>query len=246
MTATAELIPADAPTAAVVPASPYLALIDKAIEKGVNPEHLAKFLDLQERWDQAEAKKAYAEAVMRFQAECPPIYKRRTADTGKYKYQYAGYEDVWEVAGPVMERCRLAVAFSTEMIPPGAIKITCNVRHGTHVEPHTLTVPVPSQMVVNDTQKFGAALSYAKRYVFCAAMNVVVTGEDSDAKGLLDTIDAEEKAQIEKLIEEKGVNLAAFMDWVKQLCGAETIDAIPANKFPAVHDALKRKKGGGK
>jgi hypothetical protein len=36
-------------------------------------------------------------------------------------------------------------------------------------------------MRVNETQKFGAALSYAKRYALQGALNIVVTDEDTDA-----------------------------------------------------------------
>jgi hypothetical protein len=122
--------------------------------------------------------------------------------------------------------------------------VVCCIRVGAHYQDHHFTTPVPADLKVNDTQKMGAALSYAKRYVLCAALNIVVTDEDNDAASLMDLIGDPEIEQLNTLIYEKNVDLRRFLDWA----GVESLDKMPRAKFDKALDMLKRKKsnGGGK
>lgn len=158
-----------------------LTLLHTALEKGVDPDRLGKLMDLAERWEENRASKAFADAITKFQKLCPPIHKSQMAgkSDGRMQYKFASYDDVMYVAGPILADCGIAISFTTDPSEHG-LKATCRVRVGTHYEDHTLTVPIPD-MRVNGTQQFGAALTYAKRYVLCAALNIVVTNEDDDA-----------------------------------------------------------------
>lgn len=214
-----------------------LTLLQTAVARGMQPDQLEKLMDLHERDQQRQAKDAFCRALTEFQAECPLIVKDRKAD----RFKFASYDDVMKAVGPVLARHRLAVSFGTE-VSGAALKIVCTVRHGTHADQTSHVVPLPAEMRVNDTQKFGAALSYAKRYALCAALNIVVTDEDSDAVAL-DYITSDQVAEIEELVREKGANLNRFLEFA----GAESIDKIHGARFNEVIDALRRKpavKGG--
>src|SRR5436190_8740894 len=189
-----------------------LVLLQAMIEKGVQPEQLSRLMDLAERWEANRAAEAFAEAVTGFQAECPMILKRRKAGTrenSKVKFDFASYDDVMKEAGPLLAKWKIVPSFTTEPAEQG-VKCTCRIRVGTHVELTTLTLPIPAG-VVNDTQLYGQAVTYAKRYALCAALNIVVSDEDNDASKCLDTIDQDDVRQLNTLIEEKGVNLDAFL-----------------------------------
>jgi len=226
-----DLAPVDPP--AVNP----LALIQAAVERGIDAAQLERLMDLQERYEKNQAAKVFAAAVAAFQAECPRVYKRRTADTGKMKYQFASMDDVMRAAGPVLAKHGIAVTFPNTEPTADGLRVTCRVRVGCHCEDTPLTIPVP-QMVVNDTQRVGAALSYAKRLSLCAALNIVVTDEDDDAASCVQNIDPTQVAEIKRLIAEKNVNVPMFLTWAE----VARVEDIALANYPKVVDMLARKK----
>lgn len=214
------------------PATTPLAIIATAIERGVPAAELAQLMDLQERYERNQAAAAFGAAVARFQSLCPIVHKsRNTKESGNFGYAFASYDDVMRAAGPALKECGLALNFSSEHVDSG-IKVTCRVRHGMHYEDHTLTVPVPS-MKVNDTQRYGAALSYAKRYALCAALNIVVSDEDTDAANLdSEPIRESQLKQLRDLLMATNSDGARFLKWAK----VERLEDLNVAKF---HEAVK-------
>lgn len=208
-------------------------LMQSFIEKGGDPKDLTVMVDLKERIDRNNAAEAYAEAVAEFQSRCPPIHKGR--EVRAMGYSFASFDDIMRVVQPILRDCGLSVAFSTKMID-GMIEATCTVRHGIHSEPHTVTLPLPGGMKVNDTQKAGAALSYAKRYSLCGALNIVVTDDDTDAAGM-ETVSEAEADTLDNMIRESGANRKKFLDWA----GVEKLSEFPASKYQRGLDMLRKK-----
>lgn len=234
-TQTSLLAAADAPRANEPQTMTPMALIAAAIEKGYAPDQLSALMDLQERHERNEAARQFAEALTRFQSRCPRIAKDRTAGSGAYSYQFASYDDVMAGISGLLAECGLCLSFSTTTHEKG-LRVTLTIRCGTHTQDNTLDVSIP-EMKVNDTQKYGAALSYAKRYALCAALNIVVTDEDNDAAGMSETITEEQCVRIQEWIAQKNVNAKKFLEWL----GVESLSEIPASKYSMAIDALKRK-----
>jgi hypothetical protein len=71
-----------------------LAMASEFIKKdsNVDIDKLAKLLDIQERWEANEAKKAYVEAMAAFKASPPTIYKDRHVKYGNTEYDHASLE----------------------------------------------------------------------------------------------------------------------------------------------------------
>lgn len=214
-----------------------MTLIAAALDRSdIDPGKLEKLMELQERWDRNRAAEAFGQALTNFQTKCPIIHKSRTVKlSSQGGYKFASYDDIHREIAPLLAECGLAVSFSTDQVE-GKLKATCRIRHGTHYEDHTLTVPVPD-MRVNDTQKYGAALSYAKRYALCAALNIVVSDEDSDAEGLVETIGDEEIATLQEWIESTGTDLPKFLKWA----AIESLKEMSRDFYPAAINQLKRK-----
>jgi hypothetical protein len=221
-----------------------LVLVQAAIDKGCDPDKLGKLMDLAERWQANQAAAAFGDAIASFQAECPTVFKRRaTQQTDRFEgYNYASYDDVMREAGPLLAKNNIAVTFSMENVPQVGITVTCKVRVGIHAEDTTLTIPIPA-MKVNDTQKFGAAMSYAKRYALCAALNIVVTDEDNDAAGM-DTVSKDQIDQMSKIIKDKGVNFKRFCEWAGEAAKrpVTNLEEMPVAIFAKAMDMLNRKK----
>lgn len=205
---------------------------------------MQQLMELKRDWDRDRAAEVYANALTNFQANCPVVGKHRTAtiasQKGSYKYQFAGYEDVMKQVKPLLNENKIAISFSTAATDKG-ILATCTLRVGTHAEKCTLEVPIPS-MNVNDTQKYGAALSYAKRYCLCAALNIVVGDEDDDASALapVATITEEQVVQLEDWILSTDSDRARFL----KAFSIEKLSDLPAVKFQNAIDAFKKKQAG--
>jgi hypothetical protein len=218
------------------PATNPLAILAAAVERGADPEQLDKLLGLQERYERNEAAKAFSDALAEFQRLCPPVVKSREAGAGNFKYAYAGYEDVWKVAGPYLADLGISVSFSTDQQDKGILG-TIFVRKGIHEVSRTMYLPLPG-MRVNDSQQYGAAVKYVKRYLLEAALNIVTQGEpDDDAQCCYERITEEQAVKLREWLIEKNVNLPRFLEWA----GVESLGDMPADKYPQAIEYLKRK-----
>lgn len=216
-----------------------LQMIQAAIEKGIDPDKLMTFA---ERYERNRAAEAFGRAITKFQSLCPRITKSRTASIqprdgskASFNYKFSGFDDIDKVIRPLLIECGLAISFSTEDVPAKGIKATCRVRHGIHFEDTTLTVPVPAMS--NATQGYGAALSYAKRYALCAALNIVITDEDNDGAGL-DCLTEAESNSIMKVIELKGADSSRWLKRLLAFAGAESLSRIPRSRYREIMDLL--------
>lgn len=201
-----------------------LTIIERAIDRGCDPDQLEKLLALQERWEKNEAAKRYAEAITTFQAKCPRVLKSREAviqskkgEGSSYKYPFASYDDIMAAIHPLLAECQIGVDFTSDLPTEGKLKITCRLRVGTHTEDKTMSVPIPS-LLANDTQRYGAALQYAKRYCLCAALNIVLTDDiDNDAAGLdEELVTGTMCEEIKATLDAKGRKLDAFIAWANE------------------------------
>ena len=228
-----QIVPAE-PRPAAVAVTPAVVL-DRMLERGQNIQDAMEFF---EKWESRIAAENYGHALAAFQAQCPQIVKRRQIDLGGGKGPlFASLDDIHEVIKPILAANGLAVRYSAEMTDSGQMRATCFIRHGRHEEASEVTLPVPTQMRVNDCQKMGAALSYAKRYALCAALNIVVTDEDNDAATVMETITEEQMAQLEEWIEVSGADRVRFL----KRFAIEKLADMPATQFLVAIGELKRK-----
>lgn len=210
-----------------------LAIIARAVDNGMEPDKLGKLMELQERWQRNEDAKAFAVSLSTFQAKCPQITKRRTMDLGGGKGPtYASLDDIMREVSGLLQECGLAVTFSASITDGGMMKAVCKLHCGSHVQESEITLPVPSAMRVNDTQKMGAALSYAKRYALCAALNIVVTDEDNDganlaASGEMELVTGAQAAELADMIKAKKLSLEKLCEWA----GVTTLDDLSVAKY---------------
>lgn len=213
------------------------ALISQAISAGIP---LGELREYAKEWEASQAADAFGHALAEFQAHCPQIKKNRQIDLGGGKGpQYASYDDIDEIVRPFMAEYGLSKTFSANITDTGQMRVVCKIRHGRHVEQNEVTLPVPTQMRVNDTQKMGAALQYGKRYALCAALDIVVTDEDKDARNMFVGINELQLATIEDWISLMGdkFKLRPFLKWLE----IEMLSELPADKYEMVVTELQSK-----
>ncbi len=159
-------------------------LISQAITQGVSVETMGKLMDLQDRWEEKKAKKAFDEAMAEFQVECP-IIKKKTAVKDKFGevlYYYAKIESIVEQVRPFIQKN----GFSYRIITGERNKMLfadCIVKHKLgHTETTPFEVPLGAgTSIMSAPQKQAASLTFAKRYAFCNAFGIMTGDDDTDA-----------------------------------------------------------------
>lgn len=158
-----------------------LALIKSAIDKGIDPEALGKLLDLQDRVMAKQAAMAFNEAKKRFQAECRPITKNRTAEFKSTKYTFADLEQVTQSIRPLLEKHGFSYSFD-QTHNGGIIQVTCYLRHEQgHQEATTFSAPWGTNAGMSEAQKYASATTFCQRYALRLALGLPV-GEDNDGR----------------------------------------------------------------
>src|SRR5690349_2961365 len=105
-------------------------LLQIAIDKGADMEKLEKLMDLQERWEANEAKKAYNRAFAAFKAEAVSIIKTANTTSGPLSGRiYADKNDVVMAATPALSKFGLSSSWKITKDDKDWIEVTCYLRH---------------------------------------------------------------------------------------------------------------------
>ena len=158
-------------------------LLQLAIEKGVDVQQLEKLLALQERWQKTQAEKEFNLAMSNFQKNCPVIKKKNAVKgkDGKERYKFANIGDIVAQTKDEISANKLFYDFKTEDSKE-FMKIICTVTHEAgHSKSTDFTIPIGKEDYMTDVQKYGARLSFGKRYAFCNAFGITTGDEDTDA-----------------------------------------------------------------
>lgn len=112
------------------------------------------------------------ESLAKIAKEMPVIGRNKRANVGKFSYNYANLEKVWEVAYPVISKNGFTVMHMAE-----TDKVTTIAKHVSGKE-------ISSSILISqsDPQKKGGEISYYKRYNLCMLFNIIIADEDKDAK----------------------------------------------------------------
>ncbi len=226
------------------------ALIAMAIDKGMTPDHLERLFNMQERHERNAAGLRFGDAMAAFQRDCPAVFKGRAGARGNY----ASYEDVMLVAKPWLSKHGISISFEVDTGSEGRMQIGVRIQVGAHAEDRTFPFLVPADLKANDSQRFGAALTYAKRHALCSALNIVVTDqrEDNDADEVDEFVTPTQAKHLHVLMEEAEANRTKFFAWASTANGSDvaTLDEMPQRLYQQAETLLRskiaqRKKEGG-
>jgi len=162
-------------------------LISQAIDKGLDVEQLGKLMDLQEHYEANLARKAYADAMNRFQAKKPKLVKSSnvnytTPKGGTTNYNFIPLPQIQKAIDKEASKVGLSYSWKQELLENN-IKITCVVTHiDGHSEETWLSAPADNSGGKNTIQGIGSAVSYLKRYTLTNAFGLS-SEEDDDGIG---------------------------------------------------------------
>ncbi len=234
---------------AVVDEESPATLVRLAIEKGVDVAILEKLVGLVERVTERNAERAMAEALAKFQSECPPIPRKATAEVKKngvkqYEYHFAAMETIVPIIRPILTKNGLSFVHDTHVTgqhPNQEIRVTCVLQHvDGAMRSATFAGPIDSSGGKNPIQMVASTRSYGRRY---SLMDVLGLTSEEDTDGNIPDEDVQKIDDIQfavlvKLKDEVGADVAKFCKFL----GAETLRDIPAARFEEARAALESKR----
>lgn len=218
-------------------------LVAIAVQQGVDTDQLEKLMDLQDRWEQKEARKAYYAAISKFQSEVPSLLKKKNVSYpskkgGNVNYNYVPLSDIAEQIRKPMMVCGLSYRFEQEH--QELVSVTCVVTHlDGHSERNTMSSSIDASGNKNSIQAKASTVTYLMRYTLIGALGLTTADEDIDAR-LPDTsepITESQAADLSAKIEEVGADEQKFLDHYQ----IQSVDQLSAKKFNNAIAALNAK-----
>jgi hypothetical protein len=222
------------PTAAMTP----MEMLNAAIERGADLDTLERLMDLNDRWEKSQAKKAYIEAKAAFKANAPRILKDK--ENKQYNSRYASIGNVVEKANEALSKHGLDASWDFEQ--GERIKVTCTLRHLLgHAESVSLSAPPDNSGAKNPLQQIKSTLTYLKLATFEAVTGIATQegnlDDDGNASGEDQTISEEQVTELVDIAEAVGADRAKFCRFYK----IDSFADIRTSQFAAAKKALLAK-----
>lgn len=221
----------------------------------IDPDKLEKLLEVQERWEGNEAKKAYAKAMAECQAEVPNVIHAANRNN-QTNSNYAKYDAVVRAIKPIYVRHGFTVSFGESPCDrEGFILVVATVRHSSgHAETFQRFAPIdnlgpkgnPTKTMLHGCE---SSMKYMQRKllesIFGASEGDEVADDDGQAAGAPEPVDQQTGDEIAALLEQVEEidpgSKKRLLDWV----GVNTPYDIPSRKAGDCIAALNRKLKGG-
>lgn len=220
--------------------NPHAKLIQTAVEGGADISVVEKLMDLQERWEANQAKKAFVKAMSGFRSEVPELGRDKAVSyatsKGSTDYRHTSLGHAIKVIKPLLAKFGLSHTWKTNQTDIG-ISVTCIVTHTMgHSEETSLTAPADTSGNKNNIQAIGSTVSYLQRYTLFSILGLA-SQDDDDGIGSepVDTITPDQAAILRAELE--GINQKAFGNWLSAK-KIKDIESIPESRFDEVYKMI--------
>lgn len=212
------------------PASMMLA----AVNKGIPLEQLEKMMELQERWEANEARKAYNTAFAAFKDEAIRIIKNREVNAGPLSgKKYAELFAVVNAVTPALSKHGLSASWRITKDEKDWIEVTCTIKHiSGHSESVAMGGPPDEGGAKNKIQARASTVSYLERYTLKAITGLSEQEDDKDGNQP-PAADIPEKLLADAETAAEG-GTAAYAAWFAKLSKEERKSLAPE------HERIKR------
>jgi len=222
--------------AAVTP----MQMLQIAVEKGTDLDQLQKLMDLQDRWESNQAKKAYVAAMTAFKADPPTIRKSKAVNIqGGASYMHATLAEVCSAVCLGLSRHGLTHRWETQQ-DGNRITVTCVITHEAgHSERTTMTASPDDSGRKNSIQQIASTVSYLERYTLMAATGLAAQDMDDDGRRAeVETITESQEADLSALLDDVGADRGKFLAYLN----VDSLAEIPARRYRDAVRAAERKR----
>ena len=166
-------------------------LLTIAIQKDFDLERLSKLMDLQERWEKSEAKKAFVQAMTEFKENPPKIIKDMhvefQAGGHKVKYNHASLGNIVGTLTEALSKHQMSVNWDIKQqrneLKQLEIEVTCKITHiKGHSESTSITAPPDTTGTKNSIQAIGSTTTYLQRYTLLAVCGLATNEFETDGR----------------------------------------------------------------
>jgi len=191
-------------------------MLNAAVERGDAMENLEKLMDLNDRWEAAQAKKAYIEAKSAFKANAPTIIK--DMENKQYKSMYSSIGNVVNGVNAALSQYGLDASWDFDQTDTG-IKVTCILTHSQgHSERVSLVGPPDVSGQKNPIQQIKSTTTYLKLATFEAVTGIASKegnkDDDGNAAGA-QPVSEDQLTELLELAEQLSVDKIKFCEWAK-------------------------------
>lgn len=229
------MVPGPVTPVAVAEPSPAT-LLSQALDRGLDPDTLQKFMDLQDRHEANQARRAYADAMAACQEEMQPIVARAENDHTKSYYAKLGV--INQQITPIYAKHGFSISFGQgTAAKEGEIRTTARCLHRLgHFEDFHVDFPpddVGSAGTTNKTQIHARQSSntYGKRSIVMGIFNLSILTEDDDGNAAggvgQGRVDEEQAMKLGAAVTDWEINADAIM----REFGVQDWAQLPAKKY---------------
>lgn len=214
-------------------------MLNSAITRGDSLDKLERLMDLNDRWEKAQAKKAFIEAKAAFKASAPVITKDKT--NNQYNSRYASIGSVVNAVNEALSKHGLDADWQFDQ--SNGIRVTCILTHvAGHSESVSLVGTPDTSGAKNPLQQIKSTLTYLKLATFEAVTGIATKegnrDDDGNASGVASFISDEQVEELTALITETKTDIAKFLEIGK----VESLSDITAENFGKAKALLEQKK----
>lgn len=215
----------------LVPVNEIMSVIERvAMSPDADISKMQALLDMQEKVLNRNARMEYSAAFADMQTELPEVLEKGQG----HNIKYATFEDINAAVKPILSKNGFGISFRVNQ-DEGKIKVTGVLCHRSgHSESTDMVLPADTSGSKNAVQAIGSSVSYAKRYVLSALLNISTRGEDDNGAKADKTVTEFQKEAMKDVLMKC---TQATQDWFAKTY--VSIEEVPANKFTAVYEKLK-------
>jgi hypothetical protein len=213
-----------------------MTMLQLAVTQGADIDKLQKLMDLQERWEANQARKAFDAAMSAAKSEIKPIVKNRevdfTSQKGRTNYEYEDFAAIANEVDPILAKYGLSYRHRSKQDGKG-LTIICKITHRDgHFEETELTAQNDESGNKNGIQGIGSTATYLQRYTLKIALGLAATKDDDGnaANGGEPTLSKEQIADLKAVLTEVGADIPRFLKYLK----VDALENIFAKNYDAV------------
>jgi len=219
-------------------------MINNAMEKGVDADTLGKMMDLQERHEANQAKKAYVQAMNEFSANRPKIFKTKEVKFNSTHYKHASLDGIIQAITPALVKFGLSYNWITKQ-ENSIITVTCKVTHiDGHSESTSMSAGADQSGGKNSIQAVGSTTSYLQRYTLCSILGLAASDDDDGATSEAETVSDKQLSNLTDLYESLEFDdktKVNFWNWISRTFKVTKFDDLKARDYDDVLTQLKKK-----
>jgi hypothetical protein len=241
----AELVPTDSNT----PEQPQtidkqspMGMLMAAAAQNIDPAQVEKYLDMQERWEAREARKAFVKAMAAFKANPPKIVKDQHVSFNTTNYKHASLGNVMEKINAALSGHGLTVNWFNSQDGQN-ITVTCRITHAMgHYEETSMTAPPDNSGKKNNIQQIASTITYLERYTALSLCGLATYDDDGQGVSFTPMSD-QHLSQIRDLLNGLGYTEEELMGgFVSTFSNAVTLEEVDDSHASKIINSLKQSK----